>query len=253
VGAADSVCAAAGLGVRRAGEVAYMAGTSTAILGVTDHLRFDDVHRYLVTPLAGAGWGLEMDLLSTGSAVRWLAGLFGLGGGGEASILRLAAEAPAGSGGLSFLPFLARGEQGALWDPGLLGAIGGLTTAHGRPEVARSLLEGIVLESRRCLSVLDESSEPACGEVAVAGWPGKSDLFPQMLADATGRPVRADAGGDAPSAAGAALLVSGGASAGLDRPVDARSYHPSAEGRAVWTDLWARHGRALAAVRSSEA
>ena len=87
----------------------------------------------------------------------------------------------------------------------------------------------------------------------MAGWPGESDLLPQMLADATGRPVRAGAGGDAASAAGAALLVPGGpALVGLDRPPGGRSYHPSAEGEAVWTDLWARHGRALAAVRSSE-
>ena len=80
LGAADSVLGALGLGVRSPGQIAYVAGTSTVILGVTDTLVFDPQHRFLVTPLAEPGlWGLEMDLLATGSALRWLAGLLGDG------------------------------------------------------------------------------------------------------------------------------------------------------------------------------
>ena len=78
LGAADSVLGALGLGVREPGQVAYIAGTSTVILGITDRLVLDPAHRFLVTPLAEPGrWGVEMDLLATGSAITWLAGLLG--------------------------------------------------------------------------------------------------------------------------------------------------------------------------------
>ena len=74
LGAADSVLAALALGVSNLGDVAYIAGTSTVILAVSDQLVLDPVHRYLVTPMAEPGsWGLEMDLLATGSAVRRMA------------------------------------------------------------------------------------------------------------------------------------------------------------------------------------
>jgi xylulokinase len=78
LGAADSVLGALGLGVREPGQVAYIAGTSNVILGITDRLVLDPSHRFLVTPLAEPGrWGVEMDLLATGSAITWLAGLLG--------------------------------------------------------------------------------------------------------------------------------------------------------------------------------
>ena len=54
-----------------------------------------------------------------------------------------------GAGGLTFLPFLGFGEQGALWDPSLRGTIAWITLAHTREDGARALLEGIAIEFRR--------------------------------------------------------------------------------------------------------
>ncbi|HEX2820324.1 MAG TPA: FGGY family carbohydrate kinase, partial [Streptosporangiaceae bacterium] len=45
LGAADSVLGALGLGVREPGQVAYIAGTSNVILGITDRLVLDPAHR----------------------------------------------------------------------------------------------------------------------------------------------------------------------------------------------------------------
>src|SRR3984885_10750278 len=62
LGAADSVLGALGLGVREPGQVAYIAGTSTVILGISDRLGLDPAHRFLVTPLAEERrWGVEME------------------------------------------------------------------------------------------------------------------------------------------------------------------------------------------------
>jgi xylulokinase len=206
LGAADSVLGALGLGSRDPGQIAYIAGTSTVILGVTDQLTLDPLHRYLVTPLAQEGrWGLEMDLLATGSAFRWLADLLG-GSLSEAAVVALAAgvrpdEAPV------ILPYLSPGEQGALWDPRLRGAVVGMSMSHGRQHLARGLVSGIVLESRRCLAVLDEAG-PFGRVLQVAGGSAADPAFRADLADACRRSVSMprDAGTDY-SARGAALIA----------------------------------------------
>jgi sugar (pentulose or hexulose) kinase len=250
LGAADSVAGALGLGVREPGDCAYLAGTSTVVLGVSERLVTDPAHRFLVTPLAlGESWGLEMDLVSTGSAIAWAATLLGLGGE-EAEVLELAVRSEPGARGLVFLPYLGHGEQGALWDPDLRGAIVGLSLVHGREDVARALVEGVVLESRRCVEVLDAAGV-APAEIRAAGGAFASGLFPELLAGATARPVLLPEDGAA-SARGAALLAAAAvgdaevpalaASAALAR-VD-----PDPAVAPLWADLWERHERARATV-----
>ncbi len=206
LGAPDSVLGAFGLGIEQPGQIAYIAGTSTVILGVTDRLQFDPEHRFLVTPLAEPGsWGLEMDLLATGSAMRWLAELLG-DGLSESDLIAIAAkvapdEAPV------VLPYLSPGEQGALWDPALRGTVVGLTLSHGRGQLARGLVNGILLESRRCLAVLDATA-PFGGDLLVAGGSVTERSFRADLADATGRRViMLDGRHTDYSALGAAMLA----------------------------------------------
>jgi xylulokinase len=243
LGAADSVLGALGLGVREPGQVAYIAGTSSVILGITDQLTLDPAHRFLVTPLAEPGrWGVEMDLLATGSAISWLAGLLG-GGLTAAGLVELAASTEPASAPV-LLPYLSPGEQGALWDPLLSGAVVGLDLSHGREHLARALVNGIVLESRRCLAVLDET----CGAgrtIEVAGGSAADPSFRTDLADASRRLVSMPRDDDTDhSARGAALIAA--------RAVDGRwpaNAFPAAglaaepdEGRAkVWDDMWAGH------------
>jgi len=243
LGAADSVLGALGLGVREPGQVAYIAGTSTVILSVTDRLVLDPTHRFLVTPLTEPGrWGVEMDLLATGSAIAWLAGLLG-GNLTAAGIVDLAAridpaEAPV------LLPYLSPGEQGALWDPQLFGAVIGLHLGHGREHLARALLNGIVLESRRCLAVLDETCGPG-GAIEAAGGSAADPSFRADLANATRRPVSMPRDDDTDhSARGAALIaavaVSGRWPEGAFSPASVAAVPDEARAR-LWDELWIAH------------
>jgi xylulokinase len=253
-GGADSVLGAFGLGVNQPGSVAYVAGTSTVILGVTDRVQLDAEHRYLVTPLAMAGrWGLEMDLLSTGSSLQWLAGMMGLAGGASA-VVELAAGSTPGAHGVSFLPYLSSGEQGALWDADLRGAIFGLQLIHRREDLARALLEGMAIESRRCLRVLDEAGLTS-REITASGSAVGSLLFWQLLADATGCSVAIPpASATMVSALGAALI--GAVAVGAD-PSKMRGdapgevVLPDAESGSVWADLSRRHDQHLAMISSA--
>ncbi len=261
LGAADSVLGALGLGVREPGQVAYIAGTSTVILGIADRLILDPAHRFLVTPLAEPGrWGIEMDLLATGSAISWLAGLFG-GSLTAAGLIELAAGTDPSRAPV-LLPYLSPGEQGALWDPLLHGAVVGLDLSHGREHLARALVNGIILESRRCLAVLGET----CGSgrpVRVAGGSAADPSFRADLADATRRPVSMPRHDDSDhSARGAALLAalatSGDWPDGAFPAATATAEQAAAataepdEGRAkLWDELWAAHEAARLGLHPS--
>jgi len=251
LGAADSVLGALGLGVREHGQVAYIAGTSSVILGVSGRLVFDPDHRFLVTPLAtGGNWGLEMDLLATGSAIAWLAGLLG-GDLTPAALAGLAARTdPAHAPVL--LPYLSPGEQGALWDPALHGAITGLNLSHGREHLARALVNGIVLESRRCLWVLEETCGFG-GPVEVAGSSAANPAFRADLADATRRPVSMPRDDDTDhSARGAALIAALSADGGWPDgafPAAGIAAEPDDTRAKVWDDLWTAHESARLRLR----
>ncbi|MGC8634750.1 MAG: xylulokinase [Candidatus Limnocylindrales bacterium] len=250
LGAADSVLAARGLGVSAPGSVAYVAGTSTVILGVSHRQVRDPEHRYLVTPMdQPASYGLEMDLLTTGSAVRWIAELLGLPPGAEAAVWELAERSPRGADGLVLLPYLGPGEQGALWDPSLRGTLVGATLAHTRADLVRALLEGITLESRRCVGVLDAAGIGR-GGIVIAGPSAAAAVVRQALADATGRLVRWPTAPDYPASAwGAAALAfeALGAEAPTPAGLDPGA-QPDPDAAAAWGTLWDRHERVRTAT-----
>jgi sugar (pentulose or hexulose) kinase len=266
LGAADSVLGAVGLGVRRPGQVAYIAGTSNVIMGVAGQLVTDPEHRFLVTPLAEPGqWGLEMDLLATGSAIRWLAGLLAerpadgreadgadTGGAdtGEAALVALAAGVDPRDAPL-VLPYLSPGEQGALWDPLLHGTFVGLELGHGRRHLARGLVNGIVLESRRCLAVLDETGDFG-RSLEVAGSSAADPAFRANLADATRRRVAMPGDHDTDySARGAALLAVRGIEGEWPPPalsIAGPAAEPDASRSAMWDAIWADYEHARLAI-----
>lgn len=217
VGAADSVLACEALGVTSPGDIGYIAGTSTVIMGVASSPAIDPAGRFLVTPMASEGYGLEMDLVATGSAFAWMADMLGLRHATE--VLDLAASA-APKDSLTFLPYVGGGEQGALWNPDLRGVIAGLDLTTGRPDLARSLEVGLVVESKRCLDLLTDTLGHA-GDIVATGSSAASDLLCQDLADACARRVRRQDADASASAVGAALVAARGV--GLEVPAPIRT------------------------------
>jgi xylulokinase len=226
-------------------------------MGVAGRVLLDPGHRFLVTPLAEPGlWGLEMDVLATGSAISWLAGLFG-SQLDEAALAALAAGVSPGDAPV-VLPYFSPGEQGALWDSLLGGTFAGLELGHERRHLARGLVNGIVLESRRCLMVLNETGLFG-RELRVAGSSAADPGFRADLADATRRRVGMPGDHDTGySARGAALL----AALAIDGDVPAAPTADAARGprpaplmaepdtscAAVWDQLWASYEQARRAV-----
>ena len=187
VGAADSVSGAFAMAPLTNTRRACVAmGSSTVILDAVRARRTDPAMRYLLSPHVEAHWyAREMDLLATGTGHRWLSELLGFGPG---ELERHAAQSPPGARGVTFAPYLAGGEQGALWNPNLRGALQGLTLHSERSDLARAFMEGVGFEIRRCIEVLAETN--AVAEVVLAGHAAQLPFALQMLADILARPVQ---------------------------------------------------------------
>lgn len=244
LGGADSVLGAEALGARPGLDVAIISGTSTVVLGTRDELELSASGRALVTPLALGGYGLEMDLVATGSAFQWLAGLTG-----AASVADLVGEAsdidPLAAPAV--LPYVGPGEQGALWEPGIFGSFSGLTLGTTRGALMRGLLTGVILELRRCILAIAGDSG---GRIIASGSSLASPRALQDLADACGREVLADESDADHSALGAiaTLLVGRGMSL-PERRERLTSYSPDPDRAAVWRALATRHDGDLARER----
>ena len=137
-----------------------------------------------------AGWYRLAATLSAGMALRWLRdSVFALDApDAYERMLGWAEDVPIGAGGLIFLPYLT-GERSPHMDPTARGLFLGLTARHGRPELVRAVLEGVVMacfDASRSLA--DANALP--DRLVLAGGGGRSALWQQIVADVFGRPVR---------------------------------------------------------------
>ncbi len=113
-----------------------------------------------------------------------------------------------GAEGLFYLPYLA-GERTPHADPNARACFVGMTNAHGRGHLARSVMEGVMYSLKESLSIIRELEIPI-KEIRVSGGGAKSDLWKQILADGFGQAactINAEQG----PAFGVALLAAVGA------------------------------------------
>jgi xylulokinase len=145
---------------------------------------------------------------SCASAHRWLRDRFFMQPGGDGSAAfaemdRLAGEAPAGSAGLLFHPYL-QGERAPYWDPLLRADFIGATMSHGRAHFARALYEGIAFSIRDLLQAA-RGLGLRFSSARLLGGGARSAIWRQIIADVTGLTIERPANGDA--SFGAALVA----------------------------------------------
>jgi xylulokinase len=140
---------------------------------------------------------------TSGALVRWFRDQLGRGevlrageeGRDPYSILdEEAAAVPPGCEGLVALPYFM-GERAPLWDPEARGAFVGLTLSHTRAHLFRALLEAGAYSLRHAIEAGVDVNLPVGEETVVVGGAAKSTLWLQIIADITGRPIRALRGG----------------------------------------------------------
>jgi xylulokinase len=120
----------------------------------------------------------------------------------------VAAEVPAGAGGVLWLPALA-GATAPEWNPDARAAWFGLTAAHGRSHLVRALLEGNAFALRDVLDAM-RTAGLAPTELVCVGGGARGDLLLSIRADVTGLPVTRPDDVET-TARGAAMLAAVGA------------------------------------------
>jgi xylulokinase len=100
-------------------------------------------------------------------------------------LLSPAADVPAGSDGLLFLPYLT-GERTPHPDPLARGAFVGLTVRHGLAQMTRAVLEGVAFGLKDSFELMKSSGLGEISQVRVSGGGAKSPFWRQILADVFG-------------------------------------------------------------------
>ncbi len=99
-----------------------------------------------------------------------------------------AIQVPPGSHGLLFLPYIC-GAMNPYWDINSRGAFIGLTSAHQRSHMYRSILEGIAFEQLLALDALEKTIGTSVNDLIVIGGGAASRFWCKILADITGKNI----------------------------------------------------------------
>jgi xylulokinase len=208
-GGGDQAANAVGVGVVSPGTMALSLGTSGVVFAATDQPLYEPHGRvHAFCHAVPDRWHFMSVMLSAAGSLRWFRDALAPGED-FGRLVNSAAEVPAGSGGLIFLPYLS-GERSPHADPSARGAFVGLTLAHDRRHLTRAVLEGVAFGLRDGLDLMVEAGMPAPAEIRASGGGTASGLWRQILADVLGSEI-ATVETTEGAAYGAALLAAVGA------------------------------------------
>ncbi len=253
VGTGDDHGAALGAGVVEPGLIADVTGTAEPVGTVAPALVLDS-ERLLEThahALDGAIF-VENPGFVSGGSILWLATVLGAR---QPEILSWAAEAPAGSDGVTFLPSLS-GATAPRWNDRMRGTFHGLSLSHDRRHLSRAVVEGCVCALRDVTTRLQAMGLPGT-EIRVVGGGARSPLWLQIKADMCGLPVRPVLGPE-PTALGGAMLAAVGAGMYPDAGAAARQmarlgeerYEPEPDRSACYDEGYRRYRELFDAVEA---
>jgi len=222
-GAGDCAAGAVGNGIVNQGVLSTSIGTSGVMFVHSDTVEIDPEGRIHTFCHAVRGkWHMMGVTLSAGGSLQWFRNqlcqtdmLQAMKSKREPYEL-LAAEAEAvqaGSAGLFFLPYLS-GERTPHADPQARGSFVGLTLAHTRGHLVRSIMEGVVYSLRDSLEIIRSLGTPV-KQIRASGGGSRSQLWRQIQADVFGQKIVTLNSEEGPGY-GVALLAAVGAGAFKD-------------------------------------
>jgi xylulokinase len=208
-GGGDQAASAVGTGAVRAGVVSLSLGTSGVVFATTAGPVIEpDGRLHAFCHSVPGKWHLMGVMLSAAGSLRWHRDTFAPGMDYD-TLLKPAADVPAGSDGLFFLPYLS-GERTPHPDPLARAAFVGLTVRHGFPHLTRAVLEGVSFGLRDSFELMKNAGLENITQVRVTGGGTRSPLWRQILADVFGAEI-VTVNTTEGAAYGAALLAGTGA------------------------------------------
>ena len=242
-GGLDAACAALGVGAVRPGMTQEQSGQAGGMSICTDKCVSDPklIMGFHTVP---GQWLVQGGTTGGGGALRWLRSTVCP----EISYKEMdeiASQVKPGCDGLIFLPYLA-GERSPLWNPDAKGVFFGLTFAHTKAHIIRSVMEGVAFSLRHNLETADRAGAPV-NVMRSAGGSSASTLWTQIKADVTGKTIEVPTGNSA-TVYGASILAGVGAGVFEDEITAAektvkpgRIQYPDAENESIYTRQYNRY------------
>jgi xylulokinase len=222
-GAGDCAAGAVGNGIVSRGVLSTSIGTSGVMFVHSDEVKIDPEGRIHTFCHAVRGKWHQMGVnLSAGGSLQWFRNElckadYAVAKKAKREIYDLltdeAKAVKTGSDGLFFLPYLS-GERTPHADPDARGCFVGLTLAHTRGHLVRSIMEGVTYSMRDSLAIIEGLGVPV-KQIRASGGGSRSPLWRQIQADVFGRKVVTLASEEG-AAFGVALLAAVGAGAFKD-------------------------------------
>ena len=253
-GGGDGQCAGTGANIFTRGRAYVNLGTAAVSGSYGATYAIDPSFRSLVA-VGEEGFSFETAIRTGTFLVNWMVErLFNVNPATHPAIFKAleaeAAASPIGAHGLVLVPYWS-GCMTPYWDTAARGVIAGLSGNHNRGDVYRALLEGVALEQAMMTNMVDRATSPIT-HYAAAGGGSRSDLWCQILSNASGRDVKRLETAEA-SALGAAMAAA--KSAGWYKTIAAASaamsgkpsktFRPRMKDHkryqellAIYTDLW---------------
>jgi xylulokinase len=262
-GGVDAAVATLAAGAAQPGQHVAMIGTS--MCWGTIRQTVDARHGLIAMPHVFRG---AQDLyvfggaITAGASVAWFRETFcqaEIAAGREqhldphALLEREATPLPPGADGLLFLPYLM-GERSPVWDAQASGCFIGLGLHHGRAHLYRAVLEGVSMALRHNIEAGVKGVAKLDEQLVVVGRASHSDLWMQIIADVTGRPVftiaeevEASLGAAMLAALGIGLIDEDAVRRGWVQPVQRAL--PRADAHAAYTALFGHYQAAYPALK----
>lgn len=193
-GCLDSVVSTLGAGAVNSGDLALTIGSSGRICFISDQPLFDKRLLNCRSPFGGL-YTILQTTDNAGISLRWFRDVFGQAAAEEAEksglsiygyMDQLAAQTPAGSGGLIYLPYLA-GEKSPIWDSQARGVFFGMSLSTDYGAFVRAVMEGVAFSLRDCLEIMPASDPER--PIPMGGGAAGSEIWCHIFADILGRPI----------------------------------------------------------------
>jgi sugar (pentulose or hexulose) kinase len=214
VGALDQSCGALGVGNISPGIFSESTGSALTSVTILDDIILDPNKEMPCFASAVPGKYM-LHAFSTGGMVnRWFRDTFCSGEKYVESVCGINAysmideevkQVPEGSKGLIFLPHL-QGSGPPDSNNNAKGVFFGITLAHDKKYFSRSIMEGVTMVLRRMIEAT-ESLDIGISEIISLGGGSKSDIWCQIKANATGKPVHIMKDTEGAASFGSAILA----------------------------------------------
>ena len=191
-GGGDGQCAGTGTNVFVKGRAYVNLGTAVVSGNYGQSYKHNLAFRTM-TAIAEEGYIYETCLRSGTFLLNWaVENLFRVDANPTPKIFdqleKAAEQSPIGAKGLMLVPYWS-GVMTPYWDTSARGVIAGFSPSHNRGDVYRAIIEGLTLEQVVATQKVEAATETIEHYVAIGGG-AKSDLWCQILADASGRDVK---------------------------------------------------------------